>query len=255
MLFDRATWEKPFTHGESPGWSCPTCGRGALEPEYESFQVEETRESRQAHAHPDWEPDWYEGLWTGIFRCSSATCGEVAIAMGRANEDFGWEEQSSTSRYVPTFVEPPVHLLALPPDLPAGVRGALVDSFALYWASPSACAGRLRVALERYLDSVGVQRRKRKSNKAKGYRLPRLTLHERIELFGRSEHRSADLAKSFLAIKIFGNEAAHDELQRKDVLDAYEILDSALPRMSGKAARAERLTKETLQRGSRRRRA
>lgn len=252
LHFDRSLWNTSFHHHDSPGWPCPTCARGTLEPDYSTFNDMEGALSRQArHEHPhDWEPDWITGVWAGFFRCSSP-CGEVVAASGVSGVDFTPTPEGGdlTPIYVVTTLTPAVHLLVLPSTLPQPVREALLRSFELFWLNPSACAGKLRVALERYLDSVRIRKRMKTSKKTTGYRLPRLTLHQRIQLFHDARPANRELARSFLALKVFANEAVHTAaLTRDDILDAYAILDSALPYMSGHRARATQLVDRTLRR-------
>lgn len=242
MTFDRKIWERPLGIGITPGWRCPACGNGTLEPDVPLWRTEETRASKDAHASEDWEPDWYEATWVGHFSCSSSRCGEVVVAVGRATEDYSWADDSSMRRYNPTYVQPPVHLLALPDGLSDPVRQPLLESFALFWSNPPASAGRIRVALERYLDQMRVPKKRRTSRRGQSRMIPR-SLHNRIDVFREAAKKNEELADKLLALKWLCNEGAHDDLlKREDVLDAFEILDSALDHISGNRERVNQQT-------------
>lgn len=81
-MFDRQMWARPLSKYGSPGWRCPRCLRGSLEPIKGTWHDEETQESRANHEDDNWEPDWIEHRWSATFRCSSASCGDVAKVVG-----------------------------------------------------------------------------------------------------------------------------------------------------------------------------
>lgn len=241
MTFKREQWKIPFGDITSPDWPCPGCGRHTLRVVEDSLSSVETRQSKNGRAHEDWDPSWLEYRWTIHLRCSASQCGEEVVALGtetaELERDFDLNEEIMAPRYHPLYCEPPIHLVELPDDLREDVRTPLIECFRLYWRSPTSAIGRIRVALERYLDSKRIPRKKRRANG----RMVRQSLHERIRAFG-DKKGNEELGKSLLALKWIGNEASHDEgLTHDDVLDALEILEEALHHMSGRRARVGKL--------------
>lgn len=206
-----------------PRVPCPTCNSGYLtERELKSFaDASSTADQR----HPSWEPDWLVGSFSGVMRCDNSDCREPVVVAGE------WQvviNEGDPSRgqygelYRVRFVRPALKLIELPPRTPAKVRQGIDGASALLWASPSAAANRLRVAVEDLLTA-------KKVNKtvltARGRR-KRLTAHQRIDLF-RQTH--PDVADALEAVKWIGNDGSHDEgLTASQVLDGVQVLELAI---------------------------
>ncbi len=237
---ERRYWSQFVDAKTVLGWRCPRCNVGHLEAEAEGWREEDVKESGGADC--DWEPDWVRNLWTGSLRCRSSSCGDVVVGMGYTSLDQEVDEEVGliwVSRYHPLLFEPPLHIVALPKSIPALLETDLIEVFRLYWASPSAAANRLRVAIEHYLSLQKVPR----SRRTKKGKLVTLPLHTRIERFKQARRTNADVADHLLALKWLGNEGTHDgTLTHDDVLDGLVILEEALRHISGNASASKALT-------------
>lgn len=90
------------------------------------------------------------------------------------------------------------------------------------------------------MDDQGVVRTTINKNRK---RVP-ISLHHRIEIFGK---KNPEVAKAMLALKFIGNPSSHSgkEVTNSDLLDAYEILENALPTLyDDKGKRIGKLIKD-----------
>jgi hypothetical protein len=134
-------------------------------------------------------------------------------------------------------------IFEIPKKCPPEVKTELSAGFTLFWSDQAAAAGRIRVALERLMDHLGIpMRRKEKNGK-----FSELSLHHRIELFEKGEPA---IGSQLMALKWLGNTGSHQgKLVRDDLLDAFEILEHALTelidqRTAKVAALAKKLMKK-----------
>mgnify|MGYP003042699446 CR=1 FL=1 len=229
MPLDRSPWTKEIADHESLPWDCPYCTRGHLAICEDSLQKGETRDSAEGHEHDAWEPEWIDGRFACLLRCSNCT-GKIAVAGKYRVEDnrhydpaIG-EVDDSVTILIPLFFSEAPHIVRLPERTPSKVSDALAASFSLYWHDPDAAANRIRAAVEALLTARGV---KQTSGTGRGGRTGRrLTLHQRIELFAA---KAPLLADKVMAIKWIGNAGSHSRpLDREDVLDGLEIMEYAL---------------------------
>jgi hypothetical protein len=102
-----------------------------------------------------------------------------------------------------------------PTKCPDIVKAELRAAFALFWSHLSACAGRIRVALECLMTPSGVQRRRRDKN-GTYFDLP---LHARNDAFSK---REPNVGFHLMALKWLGNAGSQNgEVRRDDLLDAF----------------------------------
>jgi hypothetical protein len=128
--------------------------------------------------------------------------------------DVGWsdEVQVLVKAYRPQYFYPAPHLILVPGRYPKSVQKEILSSFPLYWMDMGACANKLRIALERLMDEMGV---------SVG------SLHARIKTYGKTVN--SQLKGKLEAVKWLGNHGSHTgELKERDLLDAYRIIDDAL---------------------------
>ncbi|KUL73965.1 MULTISPECIES: DUF4145 domain-containing protein [unclassified Streptomyces] len=213
-----------------PAIPCPTCTRGVLLPDPDSFVSEESATSRALVNHEAWEPEWIQGGFHGVLTCRKETCDRVRV-IGEMSVDYSSRHGEQYEIYwTPTLFLPALPLLEnrelCPPEV--GVR---VDAAAkILWLDPSAAANRIRAAVEALMDDRGVIRRQLNS---KG-KVVRLDLDRRIAIFKKALSQHADAADLLLAVKWIGNVGSHEDVLRvPDVLEGVEFLDRALSEIYG----------------------
>jgi hypothetical protein len=236
---DREKFISPFLPSELPGWNCPACKEGGLVAVKDSLLKAETIESKKAHAHPDWEPDWCTQRFSLFLRCSK--CKEPVFVVGNVepveyqDDDLGW---GITDALVPSFFEPPIPIIKITAKCPATVRDEINRACMLFWANPSSAATRIRSAIERMMDDQKIP----KKRKTKNGKFIDLSLHTRIENFTK---KYPEVGANLLAIKWLGNSGSHsDDLKADDMLDAFELLEHVLDEIyESKSTRIKKLTK------------
>lgn len=249
----RALWTQRLTKHSAPPWPCPACGKGILSLIPKSLIFKETASSRESHSDDSWEPEFTTYAFCAWLKCGHASCPQEVVVSGwggltaefDSEEGMGWAEV-----FQPLFCWPMPEIFELPANWPDKVTAELRAAFSLFWSDQAAAAGRVRAALERLLDKLGVQKRR----KVKNGKFSDLTLHQRIELFHKGEPA---IGTQLMALKWLGNTGSHEgAISRDDLLDAFEILEHALgelieQRTRKVAALAKRLTEKH---GPRRRR-
>jgi hypothetical protein len=207
-------------------WPCPGCGQRDLTQLEKTLVTYETRDSKAAHDHEAWEPEWIDSR----FMCAVASkCGEVVIVSGRHGLEQGatYDEEGDVQvdyfdYFEPTWLDPAPKIISLPRALPNDVREDVVKSFQLFWVDVDACANRLRSSVDRLLDAQGVKR----WTVSKKKKRVQLKLHARIELLAKREQA---VAEPLMAVKWLGNAGSHPEsITREDLLDAYEMMEYVL---------------------------
>ena len=213
---------------ELPAWTCPTCGKGHLLMDGETFNVVETGPSKKARDHEAWDPEWMEERFSGVLECNFDKCNErVAIIGDVLTEEIYSEGGSYRSIYYPTAFNPAPLPIHIPDETPGDVNQALRLAAGLFWQSREAAGNQIRTAVEYLMDDRRVK--KWKNSKAAKNSKNRLTLHGRIELFKEKDPVTADY---LLAIKWLGNSGSHSSgLTRTDVLEAFEMMDVVLNKL------------------------
>jgi len=147
-----------------------------------------------------------------------------------------------TEQFVPQFAVPMPDIIDIPDKCPASVANELRAAFSLFWTDSSACANRIRSAIETVLDEIGIQRRRREKST-----YVRLSLHQRLEVFAQGEPVTGS---NLLAVKWLGNTGSHGSaIDRTELLDAFGIIEHALAEMVVKRTRhvaelAKKLTRK-----------
>lgn len=242
---NRTLWCPPY-RGSLPSFPCPACREGHLLSSADDLREAETGESKRAHGHEAWDPEWVDERFSTLFRCNNPNCGHVVGAAGTVSV----RESPSTlpngdwdMEYVPLFT--PMAFWEAPPiirpcaECPEDVAAQLSRSFPLYWLDRSACANAVRATVETMLTERGIP----ETTTNRQDKIVRISLHDRIEKFKAMNQAAADL---LLAIKVLGNVGSHgDDVTVDDLLDAYEILDHVVDTVySTRAERAARLASE-----------
>jgi hypothetical protein len=116
---------------------------------------------------------------------------------------------------VPKAIYPAPPIISFPPKTPHAVGTELKAAFALFWVDLSSCAAKLRVSLERLLDSLGS---------------PNVgTLAKRIECMKGADKIQSEI---FHSLRVVGNVGSHEGAVRRDVvLTAFEIYEHQLEQL------------------------
>ncbi|MEK6476831.1 DUF4145 domain-containing protein [Catalinimonas sp. 4WD22] len=246
---------KRFVRSRIPHWKCPTCNSATLilenqiiekpSSEAQNFPKEYYNEyTGNNEPYPDIEDfPGLNGRFSFFLRCPNITCKEHVQVSGVMNSEFYYynEEYSHelVNCYCPKYIDPPIHIINIHENYPERIKNILTDSFLLYWIDNSACANKIRTAIEFILDEIKIQ--KRVLNKKKKYE--KLSLHKRIEILEKKDKKTSSY---LMSIKWIGNSGSHlDTLTNTNVLDAYELLDKALNRLFVKdEERLESLSKK-----------
>lgn len=232
-LMDRKILKRPFIRDRLPDWVCPSCTKGLLRLKRSSFFRTETSNSKAWHKERDWEPAWIALTYMCKLTCNNDKCGEIVISSGIGAVDEyieidaqGKYFQEWNEEFSPSFFQPHLQFFEVPPQCPELVASPIQDAFNLYFASPSAAANSVRVAVEELLTSIGVKRYTT-AGKAGKRRRRLLSLHQRIDHLPAKHSESRELLQ---ALKWLGNDGSHSRtrIQPDDVLDAFEILEHVL---------------------------
>jgi Domain of unknown function (DUF4145) len=208
---------------------CPACNDGHLDLDQKSVAIRETSASRSNHDEPAWEDQYAERRFAAILVCNRRACQEPVTVAG----DVEWVRSDSydedggppdfTNRFEPRYMHPAPPIFRVPKTCPVEISASLANAFGAFWSDPSACANRIRVAVELLLTGVGVRR----FSSGKGKR-NNLSLHARIVEFEKTEK---DLARALLAVKWIGNAGSHggeDSLGRTDLFDGFDLIKYVL---------------------------
>ena len=216
---DKDLWKSYLTNEQCPKWPCSNCNAGVLQLDKGTVIQANTKES-MAHSDEDWwGPEHVVMSFTGWATCT--TCGEKYALAGTGGVEVVPDEEMNAD-YVDVFAlkycHPTLNLINVSSNCPEGVQKALTAAFALFWTDRPSAAGRIRVAVERLLDHLGIA-----ANTAAG---KYLSLDSRIDLFAKND---ATHGTHLMALKWLGNVGAHTvDVGAKDILDAFEVLEHVL---------------------------
>lgn len=211
-----------FSLSENPNIDCPRCKVGRLNI-VDHFQVSIDGPSQRDKYCEYWDRT---SKFSGLLKCSNGSCSEVYSVSGKTiiladpvHDEYGnLENVNFCDIYDPEFISPPFEIIELKNEYPTTVKAALNDSFKLFFADNEACANKIRIALELLLDELGVTQLNKKGVD--------LALGIRIAEYEERDEKNAKLMK---ATKIIGNFGSHrKKIERKDVLDGYELLKAVL---------------------------
>lgn len=237
----RFLWERSLSKTICPAWPCSICKNGRLRLERNSLTHHETARSIHARDHEAWDPDWIEYTFTAWARCTNASCKQMYAIAGKGGvaPEIGPEGYEYVDYFTPLFCYPMPDMIDIPRGCPDAVRTELRRAFSLYWGHQAACASRIRVALELLMNGLKIEKKKKRGNKFYA-----LTLHKRLEIFA---FRNKTLETHIMALKWLGNTGSHNsEVSRKDLLDAFEILEHVLDEIIYKRSEKVRKLSEEL---------
>lgn len=245
---NRELWSYPrFTKTSTPNWVCASCDHGILKLKKDSLHYQETALSKEEHANEDWDPTWISYRFSAFFICDS--CGDPVGVSGWGDifEGFrrlpnGDVDEMTDNEFFPEYFTKAPKLIAIPDDCSPEIELEIEKSFQLYFVDLNSCGGKIRSVIESILDEFKIPRKKQVTKGTKK-EIKNRTLHERILMFGKKNPKAAE---RLLAIKWIGNFGSHGlELQKSDILDAYEIFEIALAEIYDFDKRkADKLTKQ-----------
>lgn len=244
MSIDREIWKEWFTLNDFNSIPCPICKKGTLTANDKNIYQKETEKSKKS-VDPNWGPDPYdyEGRFYASLKCIRCNDHFHVIGKSAYYEVYTTDSDGNPDRdfkliYSPISFYPAPQLINLNDDIPNVITDELKIAFSLFWQDCSASGNRIRVAVEKILDSFDIPR----FNKNKKV----IMLHSRIEEFKIRVSKYGHLSDQLMAIKWLGNEASHTAgLTRIDIFDALDLLEFVLEELfHGRKIKMQKLAKK-----------
>ncbi len=209
MEINRDIWKK----SDINNLPCPHCNKSL---KYKEIKTEQTE---RGECMQDCNCESNEYIFTGELSC---TCGNHFFIYG--DKDTQEYQEKTTEKHQIKGIYPTLNLFKLPASCPQTVKEELIKSFALYWVDLKACANKIRISIELFLDAEKIKKTKTYyDKKTQQKKKKNLTLYNRIKLY----HKH-DLKQFLHANRIIGNKGSHSNknqtLSEDDVLDAYEFV-------------------------------
>ena len=243
---NRSLWRASLTESYCPPYPCPRC-EATIRLVKDSFSYAETRESKAARNHDEWDPEWIEYIFSASALCSNKNCQENfrilgAGGVGPSEAEEGW---SYEDYFKSLYLQPMSHIIKISTKCPDDVKTDLVESFEVFWRHKTSCANLIRSALEKLLTHEGIPCERLSSKDAT--KMVAIPLHQRIETYSKSE---PVIGSQLMALKWLGNAGSHgSKVNVDDLLDAFEILEHSLEEIVEKRSKkianlAAKLTKK-----------
>lgn len=226
MAAARDLWCEYFSREAIPAFPCPSCGAGRLAIKDQTFAWTRLRTSDQFHSKFGYSPEEEFGRFTCLLVCSATGCREVVTVGGDAfmipGEDYEGRIEW-TEVIEPRFMYPGPPLMDVPEATPGPAAKAMKQAFTAFWGDRGSAANRLRISVERIMDSEGIPSSNGKSA---------LKLFDRIQEFGNIH---PDYRDTLDALRHVGNLGSHDgDVSREALLDAFEVYQEWLRNFYGK---------------------
>ena len=217
-----------FPAGEIPRFPCPHCeGRLRL-----TGEVMIHRSAATAWvANQAWSDlAQIEDEFHAALVCESVECGQVVGMLGavRYTIDHDDGRPAAGEMLEPKSFFPAPALIAIPNNTPPSVIREIRNAFSIAWIDPNAAAHRLKISAEYIMDDFGIP------ELVSGQKI---SVDRRIGLFGETNMATRAHADTFRALRTLGDTRAHGgEVDWSTLLDAFEILESALEDLYGDKA-------------------
>ncbi len=225
---NRELWKnRSFERNSPTQYPCPKCFVGILKPLLVKTEITGEGEHMSNYNYPY----GIEHIFSGLFKCTKNSCGEIISFGGICNKDIETGEELPNGELVPKYITiyepkffyPNLRLFKLPKNIDKEIKEQIDLSFSHYFNDLSSCANRIRTTVEVILDVIKAPKYKIANS---GRRHIFRKLHNRIENFKKKKKTIAEL---LLAIKFIGNEGSHKgKVEVDDILDAYEILNEVI---------------------------
>lgn len=231
-MIEELYWNIELMQLEIPKFICPTCQKGIIISDKTNITEGRFVSEGELFDITGDERD-YKGYFTSISRCNNPDClefmtiaGETRLKdPGRRNnhEEDNFYFQNCKIVYQVKYTNPIVQLIKFPQGIPVGLTDIFIESFKLFWVDEDSCGNKIRSGIEKLLDFQKVN----KTTINKFGKRQQLKLHQRIDKF---KSKEPNIAKYLLALKWIGNQGSHSssKLSRKELIDAYRILEVSL---------------------------
>lgn len=220
-----------YWHKNTTDLRCPHCKKGYLTFDNKNsseFQSEQNKRMSQ-FSMPDGsledDEEKYSGIISGYLECNHGDCVEKVSFVGQTEyqpdyftDEDGDEHEHSVKTISFKYFIPPIHIVELKHEYPPELQEILEESFALYFASPSACVNTLRILLEKLCELNGIEKKKSDGDfKSLNKKLDELIFDKSIK----------DLLE---AAKWIGNDGSHstETITMKNTDLAYRFVVKAL---------------------------
>lgn len=233
-----------YTKYSKPNLICPKCNIGSLlfNPGWQKVELNSDTKLNDDDAHFYYNPEEVVKYFTGFAICSNDKCQEPVGLIGILNqfaEDIPTDDHNkSYDAYLPKFFFPSLSIIQIGKNCPPEICTQIKKSFSHFFNDGSACANSIRTSLELIMNEQGIKRTTIDKNR----RRKDISLHDRIELFGKG---NKELKPFLLAAKWIGNAGSHiGEISKEALLDGYELLEHCIDELYEKKHRLEELKKK-----------
>jgi hypothetical protein len=220
MPIDREFWSRTSfynTKFDVPEWQCPTCAKSMLRLVRESLHDLDDASSVRNSNSESWDPGQDTGVFSCLFKCQNNSCKETVSVCGEFDTDRVGEYGDYEKRYYPKMFFPAMLMMPIPKKCPENVADEIRAAFLLYWCDISGALNHLRKSVELIMGRMKIPKMTAAS-KSKP-----ITLHQRIDIFRKSDK---DLADRLEAIKWLGNFGSHSaKAKQKQFFDACDLLE------------------------------
>lgn len=224
MPVDRKLYTQTISKETAPNWPCPRCGGGHLRLIPESLSKCWTGDTQEASSHEFFDAEWVELRFVAMLKCDNSKCQEPSVVSGTGRVEEWPSEDGMFYKelFTPSHISPSPKLIAMPLNTPKPVVEELEQAFIASWSDFSSAGNRIRVAVERLMDSLKIP----KTTVNKNNKRTALSLHSRIE---KIKDKYPNTHELLLAIKWLGNAGSHSTvLTHEAVFDALDIFEVVL---------------------------
>jgi hypothetical protein len=212
---------------------CPICKYGVLEIKKNDERSDDSDKDNEKHRNSvfydylhsvEYNRDNEERLFGlyGVLECKNPDCQEKIVFAGKSEivvDYSGDREDNITETYDDIhkieYIERSPHLIEFNDKIPQNIKEALLESFQLYWIDLNSCANKIRVCLERIIESCFTDKE-----------IPPGALEGRIKGF---LGKTPELKSVFEDAKWVGNSTCHTEkITEEDICNGYEMLKCVL---------------------------
>ena len=201
-------------------FDCPYCGKSKLTPKKNNDNKFEIINSLDP-LYDDEELERY--TFAKALECTNVECKKITIVTGRVNA-YPYDEfhdkyhmvRTYESTYTPLFFNPPVDIIHIPKCIPNVIQNEIKRSYALFFLDVDSSANILRVAVECFLNEIGIEEKYKNGRK--------ITLHERLKILKRN--KNTEVASKLISVKWLGNDGSHyrpNKLSQDTLLKGYEV--------------------------------
>lgn len=217
---DKDILQSAFVLGATPMWICPSCEKGILHIDANTFNCRISAKSNALIHEGLWEYDNAEKIFCCILTCSNVACKKQVACCGEGL--YAYEADGGlVELFSPKYFLPNLKLISLPNNCPEVIKTALNESFKNFFSSPNSAANSIRISLEELMTVLGVQRYTNKNG-----RRNRLLLHNRINKLPEKYDEIKDM---LYAVKWIGNDGSHNNnIPLVDIISSYEIMEYVL---------------------------